>query len=72
MMGVDVEGDIAYAPNPHGEVQVDGEITEYPSAEIYQYGPEGIPTQLVVHDATMDVTGPMFGLPEGPNTPIAN
>ena len=43
MIGVDVEGQISYAPNEAGEVQVDGMITEYPSAEIYQYGPDSTP-----------------------------
>ena len=70
--GVDVEGEISFAPNQSGNVHVDGMITEYPSAEIYQYGPDGVPTELVVHDATMSPTGPMLGLPKGANTHIGN
>ncbi|GLB64583.1 hypothetical protein NCCP2495_24620 [Dietzia sp. NCCP-2495] len=34
--------------------------------------PDGVPTELVVHDATMSPTGPMFGLPKGANTHIGN
>lgn len=72
MIGVDVEGQISYAPNDAGEVQVDGMITEYPSAEIYRYGPDGVPTELVVHDATMNPLGPSALLPLGPIRPIGN
>lgn len=72
LIGVDVEGQISYAPNDAGEVQVDGMITEYPSAEIYRYGPDGVPTELVVHDATMNPLGPSALLPLGPIRPIGN
>lgn len=70
--GVDVQGEITVAPNENGDANVNALVTEYPSAEIYQYKPGGNVSTLGVHNATMDETGPMFGLPWGPNTRITN
>lgn len=71
-LGVDVEGCITLQPQGEDGISYDANITEYPSAEAYQYGIDGQVRTLATHDATMDPTGPMLGLPRGRNTNIHN
>ncbi|GAB2539289.1 hypothetical protein [Nocardia heshunensis] len=67
-----VAGTMMLTPLSGGNLGVDGMVTSYPSAEGYQYKPDGSTVQLFNQEATMSQAGPMTNLPFGERNHVGN
>jgi len=65
-----VAGTMMLTPGSGGNIAAGGMVTSYPSAEAYQYKPDGWTTQLFSREATMSQDGPMTNLPFGERTSV--
>lgn len=71
LVGVGVEGDVTLHPSRGGSaVLAGGTVGTFPSAEIYQYLPDGNVVQVANYEATGSEYGPMSHLIQGPNNEI--